>query len=178
MREFSILEKLHYIPQAMIVFVLLIMSFLFIQENRGHIKEQITKLGKQRWLIIFLFYTALILTGTILARPCANPYTNITGFIWLFTEGELNIGGLINILMFVPYTFLYLNAFKTQKPIVSCIFVSIGSTMFIELFQLLFWVGWFSLADMIHNIIGGMIGCILWHAQKKYINRLSRNSKS
>lgn len=178
MKEFSILEKLHYIPQAIIIFVLLTMSFLFFQDNRRHIKERIKNLRKQRWIVCFLFYTALLLTGTILARPYTNPYTNITGFIWLFVEGKLNIGGLINILMFIPFVFLYLNAFKPQKPIVSCLLVSIGSTLFIELFQLLFWVGWFSLADMIHNFIGGMIGYVVWHAHKKYINRISGDSKN
>ena len=177
MNEFRIVEHLHYIPQALLVTVLFVMSFLFIKDNQGRIKDRINDFFGQKWLVAFLFYTALLLTGTILSRQYTNPFTSITGTIWLISEGELVIAGLINILMFIPYTFLYLKAFKPKKPIVCCFCISLASTLFIELFQLLFWLGWFSIADIIHNILGGLIGCGLWYVQKRIINRVHGQKK-
>ena len=162
----NIIIQLHYIPQAALLTVLFILSFLFVRENRGHVKEKIAALCSQKWLLAFLFYAALLLTGTIIARTHTEPLQNIIGDFGFTTDGWINKNGLINVLIFIPYTFLYIKAFKPQKPWKKSLLLSLVTTLFIEFFQLLFRVGWFSLADIIHNMIGGILGCILWFALK------------
>lgn len=170
----NIIIQLHYIPQAFFLTVLLILSFLFIRENRGRVKEKIAALRSQKWLLAFLFYTALLMTGTIIARTHTEPLRNIIGDFGFTIDGRINKNGLINVLMFVPYTFLYINAFLPQKPFGKSLLLSLATTLFIELFQLLFWVGWFSFADIIHNITGGIIGCIVWFLLKAVKEKKTR----
>ena len=158
----NIFPQLHYIPQAALLTVLFMMSYLFIKENKGHAREKIASLFSQKWLVAFLFYTALLLTGTIIARTHTEPFRNIIGIFGFTTYGGINKNGLINILLFVPYTFLYIKAFGPQRPFGKSLLLSLATTLFIEFFQLLFWVGWFSFADIIHNITGGIIGYLLW----------------
>ena len=73
--------------------------------------------------------------------------------------------------MFVPYTFFYIKAFKPKLVWQKCLMLSLATTLFIEVFQLLFWVGWFSLADIVHNVVGGMLGCGLWKLIEFYKKR-------
>ena len=81
-----------------------------------------------------------------------------------------------NILLFIPLTLLFLNAFNPEKPWKASLILSACATGFIELSQLLFWLGEFQLADIFHNIIGGLVGCGIWWAGKMIAARKSSSS--
>ena len=164
-------RQLHFIPQVLVLFVLFIFAYLFISENRGKIVEKIKSLiNQERWLIAFLFYTSLLFSCTVLARTYTRPTEDAIGQIALMQNGTINVGTIENILMFVPYTYLYSNAFRRGKTIWKCLLLSIVTTVLMELCQLVFLIGWFQLADMIHNTIGGMIGYGLWFIQEKCLS--------
>ena len=150
-------------------------SYMYIQEHKG---ETITKLKEllknELKFILFVFYTALMLTSTIFARPATNPYTHVIDFFLYDGWGRVNIVGLFNILMFIPYTYIYIMAFIPDKPFIRSLQLTIGTTLLIEFYQLLFWTGQFSLADMIHNTIGGTMGCGLWNLLK-YLKEKRQN---
>ena len=69
-----------------------------------------------------------------------------------------------NILIFTPYTFIFLWAFRPGKPWKAALILSAVTTCVIELSQLVMWLGYFQLADIVHNVLGGMIGCAAWVA--------------
>lgn len=166
----NILTQLHYIPLAAFLTVLFVIAFLFFTENNEEAKDKIIKMVREDgWIVAFLFYSALLFSGTLMGRPHTNPFVDIIGHIGFGKDDNFLTDGLVNILMFVPYTYLYLKAFRPERFVRKSFFISIATTIIIELCQLLFWVGQFSLGDILHNIIGGMVGCGLWHLINSFI---------
>lgn len=163
----DILSESKHIPKALLLAVILAAAYLFLRENRGRVKEKLLQLLKQGWLAAFLFYLAYILTGTIFSRQNTNPYKCILDNFGFRDDVQWNEEIVENILLFIPYVFLYLQAFRPPKPWRSALLLSVSTTAFIELTQLLFWLGSFQLADIVHNILGGMIGYAIWHITMK-----------
>lgn len=152
----------------------------FLTDYKGHIREKISSLQSKIEIVAFLFYTALLFTSTIIARFVANPYSNIIGHIMFFESNTFNYDGLMNTLMLVPYVFLYNLSFKLENALKRNLLLIISTSSFIELLQLLFWVGKFSIADLIHNVIGGIIGYIIWRIneymkKRRILKRKERN---
>ena len=164
----AIMALMRFLPQALIISVLFYLAYLFIKENKGQAALKLKALIKNDYkFAVFVFYTVLMLTSTIFARGFTNPFTHLIGYFTYDGWGNFNYVGLLNILMFIPYTFLYIIAFTPDKPFQKGLIFTVTTTLFIELYQLLFWVGQFSLADIIHNTIGGIIGIGLWFAKKR-----------
>lgn len=164
----TIMSQLRFIPQAIILSVLFCLAYLFIKENKEQATAKLKELIKNDYkFAIFVFYTALILTSTIFARGFTNPFTHLIGYFTYDGWGNFNYIGLLNVLMFIPYTFLYIIVFIPDKPFQKSLILTVATTLFIELYQLLFWAGQFSLADIVHNTIGGIIGIGLWYVKKR-----------
>ncbi len=157
-------DILHFIPQGVLVSILFVIAFLWTQDNgKQCTKKIIVFIHEKKWIALFLFYAAYLFTCTIFARGHTYPFRDILGEMgWNKRNGKLNDAGLQNILIFIPYIYLFVNAFKPPKCFYKCILLTIGTTAFIEIFQLLFWVGEFSFADLLQNIIGGILGFAFW----------------
>lgn len=149
--------------------LLFAVAYLYIKENGKETKNKVVQLLKHGWLTGFLFYLALILVSTIFVRGVQTPYRNLLGRFGLQENTEWNFEILMNILMFIPFTFLYLKAFNPLKPWKSSLILSTITSFLIELSQLLFWLGECQMSDIVHNIIGGVIGCALYSAVKNRI---------
>ena len=176
----DIIRQLHFIPQILTLFVLFVFSYLFIRDNKEKtISIALELIRKEKWMASFLLYVAFLLSCTVLARTYSLPEKDIIGKILLIYERKVNIGAIENILIFVPYTYLFLQAFKIEeKTTWKCFQLSAITTVIIELCQLLFVMGWFQVADLIHNIIGGMIGCGVWKLQKTLFYHSLKQGKS
>ena len=72
------------------------------------------------------------------------------------------MGCMENIILFVPYTFFYLQALTPSKSLKAAFLLAFLTSIFVELLQLIFWLGAFQLSDLLYNVIGGMIGWLLW----------------
>ena len=161
-------SQLFYIPRAIILTIIVALAFLFVKENDlKHIKIKINELLRQPWLILFLFYLAFILVSTLFVRWPRNPYNNILNSFGLYGDNGWNYECIENIILFIPYTFTFLKGVKPSKPWKSSLILAFCTTVSVELFQLLFWLGEFQISDILHNFIGGIIGCILWDIIKK-----------
>lgn len=171
----DILAQLHYIPLAIFLTIFFIIAYIFIKENNEKAKEKFEKvLREDRWNVAFLFYLALLLSGTLLGRPHTNPFVNILGHFGSGEDDSFFIDGFVNVLIFIPYTYLFIQAYNTKKPVRDCFYLSTATTLIIELCQLLFWIGQFSVGDIVYNIIGGMIGCVIWYI----VNRVFRHLRN
>ena len=171
----DIIRQLRIIPRVLMLVVLLALAFLFIVENGDKTKEKILAFFKQGWKVAFLFYLAYILTGTIFSRQITIPYQKIFKSFAFLSDTKWDKEIIENVLFFIPYSFLYLQAFSPLHPWKSALILSAVTTAFIEICQLLFWLGAFQIADIIHNIIGGMIGCAIWLAVKTIKGKLFVN---
>ena len=164
------------IPQARFLYKTVLMiffitiTFLFFRNNLREkdgwkrIKEQFTDLLKKPWIVAFLVYVAYVFSSTIMGRYLTKPYNNILkGFGIVGDNGEINTDLFVNVLMFIPLSFLYLKAFQPKKPVQSSIVLSACSSVFIELSQLIGWLGNCQLSDILYNTIGGLLGCCIWY---------------
>ena len=162
--------QLRYIPRALILTGLLICTYHYLKDNKEQWKEKIRSFLKKPWLLLFLFYTSMMLMGTIFARQTTYPLKKIFGSFGFSDDPIWNNEIVENLVLFIPYIFLYLQAFLPLHPFTSIMKFSAVTTTFIEGCQLLFCLGNFQLADMVHNMIGGVIGYALWRMYRG-INR-------
>ena len=152
-----------YVPRTIILFAILIPAYLFVAENdKNQIKEKVKDTLKNYKVILFLFWLAFLIMSTIFTRWTEVPYRVVLDGFGFKTAKGWNTDGLENILLFIPYTFHYLWAFHPQKPWKVALTLSLLTTVTIELLQLIFWLGAFQFSDILHNTVGGIIGCGLW----------------
>ena len=111
----------------------------------------------------FVFYVSFLLISAVLSRQTINPLGSILSHFG-FRKGNVKWNSEIieNILFFIPYTVFFLMTFRPEKPWRAALIMSAAATCTLELSQLILRLGEFQLADMFHNILGGMIGCGLW----------------
>ena len=89
--------------------------------------------------------------------------------IFEFYQIEAEIGELtkaiildiLNMIIFIPFGILLAHCFKKNK-ILKTLFVSFVFIVLIELFQLYSIIGAFMLNDLLINILGSLIGCIIY----------------
>ena len=108
-------------------------------------------------------YAAFLLSSTVIARYRSQPVFSGLGTFGVISNGRWNKEIIINILLFFPYTFLFCMAFNSSKRLLSSLLLSLCTATFIEMFQILFWVGQGTIADVIHNVMGGLIGYGIWY---------------
>lgn len=159
----SIIPQRRFIYKAILLTVFLLISYLFFRDNWNKKKEKILSLLKTPWIIVFFLYTGYMLSATVVGRYAKNPIQNVFGgFRIVDNEGKIDNDFLLNIVMFITYTLLYIKAFNPTHRFKSALCLSIMTAIFIELSQLVGWLGEFQFADILHNILGGLIGCLLW----------------
>ena len=149
-------------------------AFVFLQENKGCAKNKLISLFKNAWTSLFLFYISWVMMGAVFGRQQIYPYEKVFEGFWFVSNNKLNRDAIKNVLVFIPVTFLNLNAFPTSKPFKRALKVSVLLTCIIEGSQLLFWLGNFQISDIIHNILGGVIGYLVWRAYTKLRIKLYR----
>ena len=159
----QIVAQFKYIPRSVLMTLLLCFAYLYIKDNRKESFYKVKELFSEKWIMAFLFYSAYMITSTIFVRYRKTPYLNIFSNLY-FRPGDAGYNNEIikNILFFIPFSFLYLQAFKPKHSAKVCILVSLCATAFIEFSQLLFCCGEFQIADLIDNFIGGMLGWLSW----------------
>ena len=138
----------------------LLFSLLFFQTKEW--KDKLRNTFKKPWLLLFVFYFAFLLVSTVFARRITNPCKNVLEDFGVINNGRINREFIENVLLFIPYSFLFLQAFKPKSPFRITIVVSVLTTLFIEVTQLFLWLGNFQLSDLVHNVLGGLIGYGAW----------------
>ena len=133
---------------------------MFLQEKGW--KDKCLNAIKRPWLILFILYLAFIITSTLFSRSITNPYKSVFSDFGVMVNGNVNKEFLENVLLFIPYSFLYLQAFRPKSSMKNALVVSALTTVFVEISQLVLWLGEFQISDLVHNCIGGLIGIGAW----------------
>ena len=156
-----------FLPRALILTLIIVFAYLFIQDNsRKEIRDKLLSVIKKPWLVLFLFFLSFILVCTLFSRNTFVPYKSVLKGFKLYNNGRWDIGCIENIILFVPYTFFYLQSRKPFKSLKSAFLLAFLTSIFIELMQLIFWLGAFQLSDLFYNVVGGVIGWFLWYSCK------------
>lgn len=162
----DILSQGVFIPRALLLAALFTAFGAFLQGIGSGERWWLRNVWKQWRVGLFLFYLAFLLVSTVFSRTITNPYQSIFNNFGFRNDVKWNNEIIENILFFVPLTLTFLQAFRPKKPWIASLILSVCVTCFIELSQLLFWLGEFQLADIFHNIVGGLVGCGIWRIGK------------
>lgn len=161
------ITQFKFIPRAIVLLFIIAFAYLFIRDNsKKEVLDKLVSLIKKPWLVLFLLFLSFILVCTLFSRQSIVPYKSIFKGLRLYDNGRWNMQCIENILLFVPYTFFYLESLAPEKPFKAAFLMAFQTSLFIELLQLFFWLGAFQLSDLIYNVIGGMIGWLVWFIWK------------
>ena len=159
--------QFRFLPKTIILTFIIAFAYMFIQDNsRKEIGDKIVSVIKKPWLVLFLLFLSFILVCTLFSRATFVPYKSVFKGYKLYYCGRWSMECIENIILFIPYTFFYLQAKSPVKTLKSAFLLSFLTSMFVELSQLFFWLGAFQLSDLFYNIIGGLMGWLLWHTCK------------
>lgn len=121
-----------------------------------------------RRVFYFAFYLAMILCRTVLGRSLwINPLNDVLGSWSIYgSDGQLHTEGIENIILFVPFTYLYFFLIESKKDgiltkrliLFRSVEYSFLFSLCIEFIQLFFKLGAFQLSDLAYNTLGGFIG--------------------
>ena len=159
----DIIFQLYYLPRALLLTLIVVFAYLFVLTNKGHIKEHLLEVVKKPFVMLFLLYVSFLLVSTLLGRWPKEPYGYLFANFGIFNENGWNSEFVENTLLFIPYSFLFIGAFRPRRTLQVGILATLMFSCFIEFSQLFFWLGKFQLSDMVHNIMGGVIGCGIWY---------------
>ena len=158
----DLLDQGKYLYRGLLMAVMLGAAYLFWKDNRGRIRERAGELLKQPWLVLFLLYTGYLITSTLFGRTLSYPDKKVLHYLFFSGNAEGNREIIENILLYIPYVFLMLQAFRPPKALKASTLLAAGTTLFTEISQLLFWLGEFQISDLIYNTVGGLLGWLLW----------------
>ena len=92
--------------------------------------------------------------------------SEIENLIYRIQIGEYFHRGILepflNIIIFIPVG-LYITFFQKEKRIFNTYIISMGISLAIELIQLTTMIGGFSFLDLVTNVTGGLMGCLIYH---------------
>ena len=158
------MKQFRFVPRAIVLSFIVFFAYSFIKDNnRKEIWNKTISVLKKPWLILYLLYLSYILICTLLSRQSFVPYKSVLKGFRLYNNGRWSKECIENILLFVPYTFFFLQALVPEKSFKAAFLIALSTSLFVEISQLIFWLGAFQFSDIFYNVLGGLVGWILWH---------------
>lgn len=179
-----------YITPA-VIFAVFMMFFVILISKTGLKKavrmwiKRFKNSVKFRWQFVFFIYLYMLADRTFLSRRffSVSPFSKLMKGWFIEKNGDkYNFESVENIIMFIPYIFLFFTAFldrdtkyKNKDIIVNAVILSLCSSLIIEILQIIFCVGTFQISDIVYNTLGGIIGIILFQAYLFLINKFTKS---
>ena len=162
---------------SLLAAILLMFFYLYTKEHGWKTSIQIRikefKLSKEFRRLFCLAFFVMLMMRTLLNRNMwTNPVSDVMGGWTLWNaEGELTTEPIENVILMIPYTALLLWALKERL----LRKVTLGRTLWqgikyafltsaaIEFLQLFLRLGTFQLSDIFYNILGGLLGSLIYY---------------
>lgn len=155
-----------YLVLGMVAAVLLSAAFLvgyfviYKKIMKGQKRLSIFKIG---WLAVFACYLVVVLGVTLLSRGNFWGRSVVSLFhtykeAWVSADASAWRNIVLNVLLLVPFGFLLPLGVKWFRGFFKTYLAGILLSLAIEVYQLVFSVGIFEVADLFHNTLGTMIG--------------------
>ena len=174
MFEDLLLQLRNHLGPTLILALVFIPAFLYFRDHK--LKDIFSSVKIQQ--VMFLTYLSFLLIGTVIGRGhISEPLKSVFEHLWFTSDMAYNKQIMQNIIIFVPYTFLY--CFSSNYNNVSllpltAILLAFGTSVFFECCQLLFFLGYFQFSDILWNTVGGTIGAGIWIGCKAVRDRVKR----
>ena len=155
---------------ALVVFCV----YMFLIKRR--IKSQGQSISKKEILcgLALSIYLAILLGGTVLNREIGEEYTiewvPFWSYIDLFSEWNkhLAIQIVYNVLVFIPWGVLLSEIVCSTRKLRVIVWSAVALSFSIEVIQFVFKLGLFEFDDVLHNVLGAVIGYEIWRVWKKW----------
>ena len=152
------LATLRYVPYGIVIGFGLLLTVQGINCLRR-------KLGKEPWRLLapvcFFTYLALLVIITFFSRELgsrADKGVDLELFSSWGINARNNAYVIENILLFIPYTFLYCWAYEKKRNFLSCFLLGAVTSLCIECMQLATARGVFQIDDILTNLLGAILG--------------------
>lgn len=178
-----------YQPFSFAVLLTILFMFLYLFAKEHGLKTVVRRWieafkhdRKFRKILLFVFYTVMILFRTLINRNMwENPVSNVIGVWGLYNEqGKLTTEVIENLALFIPFTILLFWCFKNKilekkvrflPTVGKSIFLVFLFSLSIEFLQLFLRLGTFQLSDLFYNTLGGFVGGFLYWIGHKITSR-------
>ena len=190
----NVLTALYQPFGAAVLFALVSMFvYIYAKEHNWKKKELVKSIcstwfayfknnGEFRRTLVLMFYSAMILSRTVLYRSIwTNPLSDVMGGWGLYdAKGDLTTEAIENLMLFIPFAVLLLWAFRKEllgdnpglKKTLWVATKTVGIFSFvIEFSQLLFHLGTFQISDLVYNTLGGTVGGVIYYIIYKIRHR-------
>ena len=165
----DITSVLHYLPYGIAAGIVVL--FLFLIVNAWRIlrgKEKVSTLAA----VCFYMYLVILLVITFFSRENGSGSSLDLELFSTWRINERNKAFLIeNVLLFIPYGFVCPWHLKSARSFIRCSGLGLITTFAIECMQLVTRRGVFQIDDILTNLLGSMIGyvlfrCVFPHAER------------
>lgn len=128
--------------------------------------------------LLFFIYFFIVLYRTLFQRdfsydPLSEVFDGWTIFKTQYTGLDYQVIG--NVVMFLPFGFLWALCFERKHKYVRALLNSTLSSLafsaFIEITQLIFSKGTFQFSDIVYNMLGGLLGAVIFVIIKLIISK-------
>ncbi len=149
-------------------------------------KGQVQDISKKEILcsLALAVYMVLLLGGTLLSRRIGTTYRMELIPFWSYYEviNKKNAGIalqiLFNVLMFIPWGILLPSMWERLQNLKIILLCSVSVSLVIEVLQLVLRLGLFEFDDVVHNIVGTVIGYMIWRCWRKWRGYFIRSNSS
>ncbi len=153
----DLIAALQYLPFGLLIGIPLGILLLCFTKKDANRRQRILP------MVVFGFYLAVILTITFLSRESG---TRKGLDLELFSTWGINARNnayvIENVLLFVPYGFVCCWAFKWARGFLCCTLLGAVTSLTVECLQLLTQRGYFQIDDILTNILGSVIGWLVF----------------
>ena len=164
------------IPRIKWVFLfgIIFYAMFYSLQVKGYTKKSPSKVSSTVCGITLSLNCSFIFIMTLFGRKIRENHRfdlkPFGSYYYAFTEGNMEIllQIFINIAMYIPFGFLLPCCFKLFEKYWNIIYVAIGSSVIIELIQVVFKIGLFEVDDIISNTLGSVIGFLIYILYNKY----------
>lgn len=119
--------------------------------------------GRKAAVIVFCIYVALMLMITFLSRESGSRIGVDLELLSTWGINDRNNAYVVeNVLLFIPYGLISCWAFLKIRRLFACMALGAATSLGIELLQLATGRGYFQIDDILTNILGTLIGFLLF----------------
>ena len=117
---------------------------------------------------IFSVYITILLGGTLFNREIGERYRIKWIPFWSYYDAVVNkdwalaVQIFYNVLVFVPCGILVPKIWIKMRSLIRTVLCAMFFSLLIELIQLIFKLGLFEFDDLVHNVLGAILGYRIW----------------
>ncbi len=158
----DMVSMIRYLPYGLITGIPAAAILLYVMKKAGRSENK--KPAALLPVVLFAFYFALMMVITFLSREsgCSRGGMDLKLFSTWGINKRNNAFVVENVLLFIPYGFLGCMAFGRIRRFFACLALGAATSLGIESLQLITGRGFFQIDDILTNILGTVIGFLIY----------------